>query len=82
MTLYPSTQGQSPYKLLFTSQSCMRDNGLEGNVGRCGFPGTPCIADTCGQDNCTGGAYCEQPGPKSLIISIYNQSQIRRDQFA
>jgi len=56
-TLYPGTQGRDLYRLPFTSQSCVRDNRLEGNVGRCGFPGAPCNVDSRGQDNCAGGYY-------------------------
>ena len=65
-TLYPSTQviqGRDPDKLPFTNQSCVRDNRLEGNVGRCGFPGAPCIVDARGEDNCAGGTYSEQSAP-------------------
>jgi hypothetical protein len=81
-TLYPSTQGRIPYKLPFTSQSCLRDNRLEGNVGRCGFPGAPCIIDSRGQDNCAGGEFSEQPAPKLLNDLAYNRSQLHPDQFA
>ena len=80
-TLYPGTQGRIIYKLPFTSQSCVRDNRLEGNVGRCGFPGAPCIVDSRGQDNCAGGIYSEQPALKSLIDLAYNRSQLHSNQF-
>jgi hypothetical protein len=33
----------------------VRDDRLEGNVGRCGFPGAVCTVDSAGQDNCAGG---------------------------
>jgi hypothetical protein len=49
--LYPKSPNGQPY----TSQSCVRDKRLEGNVGRCGFPGAPCLIDSNGQDNCSGG---------------------------
>jgi hypothetical protein len=81
-TLYPSTQGRNSSKLPFTSQSCVRDNRLEGNVGRCGFPGAPCIIDSGGQDNCAGGSYSEQPTPKSLNDLAYTRSQLHSNHFA
>ena len=81
MTLYPGTQGRVPSKLPFTNQSCVRDPRLDGNVGRCGFPGAPCIVDSRGQDNCAGGESSEQPAPKSLVIT-YNPSQLARYHFA
>jgi len=49
--LYRATSDRSR----FTSKSCVRDNRLEGNVGRCGFPGAPCTIDSRRHDNCAGG---------------------------
>jgi hypothetical protein len=81
-TLYPSNQGRDPYKLPFTSQSCVRDNRLEGNIGRCGFPGAPCTVDSNKNDNCAGGAYCEYFALGLLIDLAYFGSQIHLDQSA
>lgn len=79
MTLYPGTQGRIPSKLPFTNQSCVRDARLDGNVGRCGFPGASCIVDSRGHENCAGGG--EQPAIKSLVIA-YNPSQLAQYHFA
>ena len=57
-TLYPKPPG-GPYFIPFTDKSCVRDNRLEGNVGRCGFPGAPCQVDDKRGDNCGGGSYGE-----------------------
>ena len=43
-TLYPTPPG-GLYHIPYTDQSCVRDNRLEGNVGRCGFPGAFCSVD-------------------------------------
>ncbi|KAF5312946.1 hypothetical protein D9619_003801 [Psilocybe cf. subviscida] len=54
--LYHSRNSTSgPSKLPFTNKSCVRDARLEGNVGRCGFPGAPCVLQGNGMDNCAGG---------------------------
>ncbi|KDR70432.1 hypothetical protein GALMADRAFT_144729 [Galerina marginata CBS 339.88] len=45
----------SLHKLPYTSQSCVNDTRLQGNVGRCGFPGAPCVIDGDGNDNCAQG---------------------------
>ena len=61
-TLYPDgltgtyAFGRSTVK--FTNQSCVRDLRLEGNIGRCGFPGAPCITNET-VSNCAGGTSCD-----------------------
>src|SRR5262245_38340706 len=44
----------------FTNESCMRDPCLEGNIGRCGFPGAKCIS--------YNGGYCNNCAQKGELI--------------
>ncbi|KAF8157047.1 hypothetical protein B0H34DRAFT_711809 [Crassisporium funariophilum] len=54
-SLYPRKYRHDPP---FTNQSCVRDARLDGNIGRCGFPGAPCIVDHLGgHDNCARKDY-------------------------
>lgn len=66
-TLYPD-YGQTYRPFAFTNQSCVRDLRMEGNIGRCGFPGAPCVTDTVTRDsNCFGGgSYILFKGPVEL----------------
>ena len=40
------------------SQSFVRDNRLEGNVRRCGFPGAPCTVESRDSEICPMGGQC------------------------
>ena len=79
--LYPSTKGRDSDKLPFTSQSCVRDSRLEGNIGRCGFPGAHCTVDS-GRNNCAAGTYSKQPVPKSSNDLAYNRFRFIPNQLA
>jgi hypothetical protein len=40
--------------VFITNQSCVRDQRLDGDVGRCGFPGAPCIVNETTSFACEG----------------------------
>src|SRR5262245_34515395 len=60
----------------FTHESCVRDQRLEGNVSRCGFPGAPCIVNET-VSNCASGAsfkfmlYSVWPRRPIMILSMF-----------
>jgi hypothetical protein len=63
-TLYPEgltkTYEFRKSNVKFTNRSCVRDLRLEGNIGRCGFPGASCIVDETAS-NCASGVSSQNP---------------------
>lgn len=67
LTAYP----YDPVTVFFNNQSCVRDQRLEGNVGRCGFPGASCIVNVS-TSNCATGMFSPLLCTKSF--SMHNRS--------
>ena len=56
---WPTVYPNFPNKLPVTNQSCIRDNLLERNAGRCGLPGAPWTADSRRFEIYPTGGQCE-----------------------